>query len=195
VKRLQMRKIYLANTRSYQASSYQSFTVFVHTNTARLARLVRDSPTPVNMCTADERQVQIVCSFHQDRRLRGFARGGRRYFVTQLRNVDWARSRTGNAARRTRGAAMKRSPLRMVLPLTVIIALVLKANTRDARSIECKIERIGGDPTNGRYGAWPTCVNLITKYKPNIWSFGVGCDTTFELDLKDRVSWCTNHQL
>ena len=89
-------------------------------------------------------------------------------------------------SRRTRGVAMKRFPLRMVLLLTVIIALVLKANTRDTRTIECQIERIGGDPTNGRYGAWPACVNLITEYKPNIWSFGVGCDTTFELDLKDR---------
>ena len=70
--------------------------------------------------------------------------------------------------------------------MAIVALLLLTANNQDTRVVECEIERIGGDPTNGRYGAWPTCVNFITKSKPRIWSFGVGCDTTFELDLKDR---------
>ena len=82
---------------------------------------------------------------------------------------------------------MKKTRLRAVLPLAVFVVLLFKSNSGDDRSskVDCVVERIGGDPTNARYGAWPTCVNLITK-EPTIWSFGVGCDTTFELDLKDR---------
>lgn len=83
--------------------------------------------------------------------------------------------------------AIKRTRLPIVLPLAAAIALLFKTNSGDNRSsrVDCVVEHIGGDPTNGKYGAWPTCVNLITK-EPTIWSFGVGCDTTFELDLKDR---------
>ena len=82
---------------------------------------------------------------------------------------------------------MKRPRTRAALLLGTFLVAVLKTLrcTRTIDYVTCTIERVGGDQTNGGYGAWPTCVNLITD-KPTIWSFGVGCDTTFELDLRNR---------
>ena len=49
----------------------------------------------------------------------------------------------------------------------------------------CVISHIGGDPFNNGYGAWPLCTNLM-KNPRIVWSFGVGCDTTFEIEVRRR---------
>jgi len=71
-------------------------------------------------------------------------------------------------------------------------ALLLIASAWLGHSVSCVVEKVGGNPSNGGYGAWPTCVNLI-RHRPRIWSFGVGCDTTFELDLKQRFHHADIH--
>lgn len=49
----------------------------------------------------------------------------------------------------------------------------------------CELIMLGGDPDNELYGAWQACGNMISN-TPTIWSFGVGCDVTFELEVLHR---------
>lgn len=51
----------------------------------------------------------------------------------------------------------------------------------------CFVETLGGDPNNDMYGAWPVCTNIIPK-NPLVYSFGIGSDVTFDIDLKQRFN-------
>lgn len=49
----------------------------------------------------------------------------------------------------------------------------------------CELVTLGGDPDNQLYGAWQACSNMLSQ-TPTIWSFGVGCDVTFEIEALRR---------
>ena len=79
------------------------------------------------------------------------------------------------------------STMALLLPVQVLLVVVSMKARRPSgtRSTKCAISYIGGDPFNKRYGAWPLCTNLLRNPRI-VWSFGVGCDTTFEIDLHRR---------
>ncbi len=60
---------------------------------------------------------------------------------------------------------------------------IRKAETSNLVNFEgaCELQELGGDPTNHKYGAWQMCHGAV-RPSPSIWSFGVGCDVTFEVD-------------
>lgn len=68
----------------------------------------------------------------------------------------------------------------MIVTLLATVAVHLASAVRHTRA-DCRLRQFGGRPVDN-YGAWTLCVDLLTP-NPLVWSFGVGGDISFEVDM------------
>lgn len=57
----------------------------------------------------------------------------------------------------------------------------------------CLMQRVGGDPSRGNYGAWPICVNMLEHMyaslrELDIVSVGIGSDASFDCEMALRYN-------
>lgn len=72
---------------------------------------------------------------------------------------------------------------RLALLAAAAVSCVSAVALRYAHA-ECQLRQFGGRPVDN-YGAWTLCVDLLPEY-PLVWSFGVGGDVSFEVDMAQQ---------